>query len=472
MRKCVRGLCLLAVSTAVLIVAGAASADATVHVTPATTQWTQDDTTAGGAVSWSGAVGAPTTTTLGSSALELTTDASTTAKADLFNHSIAGMPLADLETLGYWTYQRAATSFAGGDASFQLQLLVNGTSGFTTLVYEPYNGDPANGTVVPGAWQHWDVSAGQFWSTRTTPDSGLQAGGGGAPFYTLAQVQGLYPNAVVVGVGVNVGSNNRGYDIAVDGVQVNDTLYDFESEGCDTSTSGTTITLLGDCTETAPFTVPDGFTLDGAGHTLTAADPDGGSFLGAAVQSGGATMTVTNLTIEGASTAIDCREFTGIRFTNAGGSVTNTTVDHLLRDDPAARGCQNGLGIYANNADGQPVREITISDDTVTDYNKNGITVNGPMVATISGNVVTGSGPVPLGYAAQNGIQVGFGASALVTGNSVSGNDYLPSEDVACGILVYQASGVRQNRNDLFANEQDFCNFGRGGGKVAASPSS
>jgi hypothetical protein len=468
MRKLARGVALLALTAAVLVVAGAASADtATVHVTPATTHWVRDDVVAGGQVSWSAAVGAPTG--LGSSSLELTTDATVQAKADLFNHDIAGMALADVTKLGYSTYQRSA-SFAYGDASFQLQLLVDGASGFTTLVFEPYNGHPANGTVTNGEWQHWDVSAGQFWSTRTVGN--LQAGAGGTSFYTLAQVKALEPNAVVIGVGVDVGSNNPGYDVFVDGLQVNDTTYDFETSGCETSTSDTTITLLDDCTETGPFTVPDGFTLDGGGHTLTAADPAGGAFIGAAVQNGGSSMNVTNLTIEGASTAVNCEKFTGVDFANAGGSVTNTTVDRLLRDDPAARGCQNGLGIHVNSDDGQPTREITITGNTVTDYNKNGITVNGPMVATISGNVVTGSGPVPFGFAGQNGIQVGFGASALVTGNTVSGNDYLPESDVACGVLVYQANGVRQNRNDLFDNEQDFCNFGRGGGKVGGSPAS
>lgn len=466
MRKLVTGGALLALAIAVLVAAGAASADVTtVPVTPTTSQWTQDDTNGGGSVSWTDAMGAPSG--LGTASLELRTDETTSAKADLFNHALSGLQLGDLQQLGYWTYQRSASS-SDGDASLQLQVLVNGTSGFTTLVFEPYE----NGTVANGEWQHWDASAGRFWSTRTTADGGLTAGHGGAPFYTLAEVHALYPNAVVVGVGVNVGTFNPSYDVGVDGVQVNDTVYDFEASGCATTTSGTTITLLDDCTETAPFTVQDGYTLDGAGHTITAADPAGGAFVGAAVQSGGATMHVTNLTIEGASSAINCDTFTGIQFANAGGSVTNTTVDHLLRDDPAARGCQNGLGIYAKNADGRPSREITITGNTVTDYNKNGITVNGPVVATISGNVVAGSGPVPFGFAAQNGIQVAFGASALVTGNTVSGNDYLPESDVACGVLVYQANGMRQNRNDLFDNEQDFCNFGRGGGKVGGSPAS
>jgi hypothetical protein len=86
------------------------------------------------------------------------------------------------------------------------------------------------------------------------------------------------------------------------------------------------------------------------------------------------------------------------------------------------------------------------------------------VTATITGNTVTGDGPV--GYIAQNGIQVGFGASATVKGNTASGNYYTPSSDLACGLLMYQAGGVKSSGNTLFANERDQCNFGKGGGAV------
>jgi hypothetical protein len=53
---------------------------------------------------------------------------------------------------------------------------------------------------------------------------------------------------------------------------------------CPSHTAGTTITLTADCTTTAPLTVPDGFTLDGAGHTIFAHDPATGDvFRGAVV---------------------------------------------------------------------------------------------------------------------------------------------------------------------------------------------
>ncbi|MGH9877475.1 MAG: right-handed parallel beta-helix repeat-containing protein, partial [Nitrososphaerales archaeon] len=47
----------------------------------------------------------------------------------------------------------------------------------------------------------------------------------------------------------------------------------------------------------ATITIPDGYTLDGAGHTITAVDPPSGHFLGAVVANAGATAHVKNLHI-------------------------------------------------------------------------------------------------------------------------------------------------------------------------------
>ena len=70
-------------------------------------------------------------------------------------------------------------------------------------------------------------------------------------------------------------------------------------------------------------------------------------------------------------------------------------------------------------------------------------------------------------YIAQNGIQVSLGGSATVTGNTVSGNWYTPTSSTACGLLFYQADGVKQKSNNLFGNETNLCNVGRGGGNAS-----
>lgn len=195
---------------------------ATTVVTPTNTQgWSTADTRPGGAVTFVADADAPG----GDGALQLTTDATTTSKAQYMHES--STPITDVTDLSYYSKQISA-SFAQGDASYQLAIDTNGTEtgGFTTLVYEPYQ----NGTVVPNTWTQHDVDQGQFWSSRsiTCSNGSLTAGGGGAPFYTLSDVQTMCPEAVVVGFGVNIGSNNPSYTINTDLVTFNGTTYDFE----------------------------------------------------------------------------------------------------------------------------------------------------------------------------------------------------------------------------------------------------
>jgi parallel beta-helix repeat protein len=78
----------------------------------------------------------------------------------------------------------------------------------------------------------------------------------------------------------------------------------------------------------------------------------------------------------------------------------------------------------------------TISGNSILRYQKGGIVANcaGTNVTT-SNNVVTGEGPV--NYIAQNGIQLGYGVKATVTGNTVSDNAYTGANLASSGgILV------------------------------------
>jgi hypothetical protein len=80
-------------------------------------------------------------------------------------------------------------------------------------------------------------------------------------------------------------------------------------------------------------------------------------------------------------------------------------------------------------------------------------------------STVTGLGPI--GFNAQNGIQMSRGATGLVTSNTVSGNWYTPATWTACGLIFYQADGVKQKSNNLFGNQTNLCNAGRGGGNTS-----
>ncbi len=204
---------------------------------------------------------------------------------------------------------------------------------------------------------------------------------------------------------------------------------------CTFTVGGTTMTLDADCTTDATILVPGGFTLDGAGHTITAVDPVGGHFVGAVVANAGAIANVKNLGVTASGLANFCdagaNRLRGIMFEGASGSITKNRVVGI---NQGASGCQEGNAIEARNFSGSGVYEVTISDNTVGGYQKTGIVTNGGVSARVTGNTVIGAGPI--NYIAQNGIQVGWGAKASVMRNSVSGNAYTGGYWASGGILV------------------------------------
>jgi len=238
------------------------------------------------------------------------------------------------------------------------------------------------------------------------------------------------------------------------------------SGDCSFSESGDTITLLGDCTTDQTILVPDGKTLDGNGHSITAVDPTGGHFLGAVVQNDGATASVTNLTVTANNLTTACDAFpdslAGIRLDGATGSITNNTVTGL-QQGASGDGCQEGNAIEVRNTIGTGTPQVTVTGNVVSAYQKTGVLVKGQVAAIVTGNTVLGYGPV--GFIAQNGIQVSLGATAQVTSNSISDNFYTPESYDACGLIIYHAGGVKLGKNIFAGNEKNVCNIGRGGGK-------
>lgn len=202
-----------------------------VIVTPSNTNgWSMSDTRPGGTVSYSMDSTAPGTPHNG--ALELSTD--TTAAKAQYMHS-ASTPLSQVTNLSYYTKQISA-SFPNGEASYQLSVCLNGLTGcadtpnnFSTLVFEPYY-NPTQGALTAGTWSQWDVDAGLFWASRTVNcTNGTVAGSPGGPAtYSLAQIQSFCPNALAVGFGVNVGTDNPNYNVEADLVTFNGTTYNFE----------------------------------------------------------------------------------------------------------------------------------------------------------------------------------------------------------------------------------------------------
>ena len=215
---------LTALAVSALLFGSVASADTTIVVTPTNQQgWSTADTRPGGSVNFVVDATAPA----GVGALQLTTDATTTAKAQYLHG--ANTPLADVTELSYYTKQVSGPPIA--DPAYQVIANLLGPNGFTTLVFEPYQ-NPQLGPITPNVWQQWDVDLGLFWSTRTVtcPNGVIVGSAGGPAIYTLADIQAACPNAVVIGYGVNIGTNNPGYNVETDLFNFNGTIYDFEPD--------------------------------------------------------------------------------------------------------------------------------------------------------------------------------------------------------------------------------------------------
>ena len=401
------------------------------------------------------------------------------------NGDYAGTPLGSLTALSYSTYVSANVNCQ----AVYIVLNIDNNGDSTTddlLFFEPcyqtggYGGDavPDQCSGIPNCvdlntWQVWDALAGGWWS--------LNAVTFGPPLTTLASYVGANPGATIVNsasgggvrlvAGFGAGAwdeflgNADGLTIGVGGTDV---TYDFELEACTFTTTGTTMTLDGDCLTTATIFVPDGFTLDGAGYTITAYDPPAGHFLGAIIMNAGSEAHVTNLHLTTFSLANVCDggadRLRGIMFDGASGSITNNVVVDI---NQGASGCQEGNGIevrkFPFDRTHPATATVLIDGNTVTNYQKNGITVNGDVKAMVTNNAVTGAGPID--YIAQNGIQFGFGGSGEASRNAISYNNYTPPDTIACGLLFFESSGVRARMNVFFANERNVCNVKRGGGQ-------
>ncbi len=200
-------------------------------------------------------------------------------------------------------------------------------------------------------------------------------------------------------------------------------------------------------------------TITGAGAGSTIIQPSivtanssslfSGAPIAAIVLVDGATgITVEDLTVDGS--------------TAAPSGCLPTYVGIFYR---AGSGAISGIFVQSGNGGPNLNANVVIDGNTVDKYGKNGITANEAGTAvTITNNTVTGRGPVGSGDAAQNGVQIGFGAHGKVTNNTISDNNYTPASFVACGMLAFNAGGsLGQTKTSIFSgNEQNVCTAGNG----------
>lgn len=127
------------------------------------------------------------------------------------------------------------------------------------------------------------------------------------------------------------------------------------------------------------------------------------------------------------------------------GDASSVAVDILdssisqIGDNPFT-GNQHGVAIYYRAFFSAGTATGRISGNTISQYQKGGIVANGPGTdVQVMDNVVTGLGPVA--FIAQNGIQIGYGATASVMKNTVAENSYTGTSTVSGGIVVVGGAG-------------------------------
>jgi hypothetical protein len=221
------------------------------------------------------------------------------------------------------------------------------------------------------------------------------------------------------------------------------------------SSSGDTVAV---CAGTYPeeVTITSNITLFAhAGGTVNVVAPAGGfvqnvaevgcsqncAVAQIAVVAPATSVTVRGLTVDGTgNNATGCGvDYVGIYYQNSGGTITGNTVENQLYP-PALQGCQGGQGIFAENA--TTGTALTITKNTVSNFDKNGITLNGNYYgsgggsAMIAQNTVTGVADI---NTAQNGIQVAFGATGTISKNTISNIFY---DGYYMGPYYYTASGI------------------------------
>ena len=193
--------------------------------------------------------------------------------------------------------------------------------------------------------------------------------------------------------------------------------------------------------------------------TLTANIHDTGSGTpskNAVIGVNGGDVHINNIKVDGAghadhvATTFGAADFDGIYYFNASGSVDHVTVTGIrdpLNLDSSLSGIQRGNGIFVADRDGV-TRTVEISHSTIQDFQKTGIVFSGDgLIADVHDNTVNGNGLQPI--IAQNGIQIGFGATGTVDHNTVGNLGFGPDSFSASGILVVDSDNVKVTHNDV-----------------------
>jgi hypothetical protein len=187
------------------------------------------------------------------------------------------------------------------------------------------------------------------------------------------------------------------------------------------------------------------------GLTTNATDIGGGAVAAQIFVENSTGVTISHLTVDGNGNALlGCgTNLIGIYFKNSAGKITDSVARNQILD-AGDQGCQVGLGIDVESDSGTPV--VSVSNNSVHNYQKNGITASGPGTGggpamAITSNTVIGIGATPV--IAQNGIQIGLGSTGKATSNAVADDIYTGGNSAGAGILIYASTGLTVSGNSV-----------------------
>ncbi len=241
--------------------------------------------------------------------------------------------------------------------------------------------------------------------------------------------------------------------------------------GINAVASGGTVNVASG-TYTEQVTITQNMTLLGAGAASTTVQEPASLTDSEDCSSFGVTNRKSLMTISGAGVNA---EVTGFTLNGLGGTALNSAI--YVRDGATANihnnilsnlGTGDGsLGIIVGRKSCGTTGTATIANNTISGYGKGGLVIdNTGSSATIITNTITGIGATP--NSAQNGVQISRGATATVTGNTIS--DHICTQiaggctddprasltaDGAAGILLY-ASGPGVTITNNFLNQNQF----------------
>ncbi|MEY9842142.1 right-handed parallel beta-helix repeat-containing protein [Streptacidiphilus sp. EB103A] len=225
-------------------------------------------------------------------------------------------------------------------------------------------------------------------------------------------------------------------------------------------------TLSANCDTTVTLTVPNGLTVIGAGHEITAHDPNpaagpSGLFDGPVVTNAGTTMNLRNLTVRGTGfTSFGCNAgatpTVGLLYNNASGAITDVKVLDITQHST----CQTVHSVQLR-ADAGP-QTVNVTGSTVSIFQRTALLVQGDVTVHASGN--TFGPPDPLtpnpGGVAQNTVQIGSPAlaapsSGSLTGNTIIGSSYGRPAAASTGLLLAGAAHLQVSHNTFSGHGTD-----------------